>query len=380
MRGGSSIFGQLLTLFSAATAIPKAAAEAGGKPSFDPTVGFFAIFNLGANFINFFFGGQKERDTKGLEKFNQVIVDEVNRYLLSDAAPVSLEDVRKLSYMSDEEHRKHEEEKSLRGLIKRHSVRAGEVGLRTLGSLCLMFNIKQWGAGFRELAKGNVKQAFLAARTKDNFTFWAGVGMVAGKIMGLTAETYDPNNPPKTYWQEIRQNVLWRTSSFTEMFSQLSFVYDRAVNKRMVWGEKISRDVAGTVGNAFLTIPPYPARLALPYGSKVLDVDEVQARFLDEAPKLPPEKIPEVAARLTAQMVEHMGEASPSFCELYGKLMVKLEKYHHIQPLPYHSPWQSVAPAQAEAPSIPAAQKPLPQIQTQHTEHSMAQEALAVAR
>ena len=335
IRGGSSVIGQSMTLFSAFNAVSKADAEAGRlKPKFDPAIGAFATLNLAANFVNYIFGGQKEEDVKGLEKFDGVIADEVNRYLPEGANKIQAGDVRKLSYMNEQELAEHNKDRSAAGVLKRNSVRLGEVGLRTLGSLCMMFNYRKIVPAVSLLAKGEFKQAFMTAKVQDPATFLAGVGMVSGKAMGLLAKTYDPNDPPKTYWEEIRQKVFWTTSSFTEMIAQSSVAYDRAKNKRLVIGGKAMADYTGTVGNVLLTVPPYPTRLVLPYGKKVLDVDEVQARLLDELPKLPADKIPEVAARVTARMVEHIGEGGPGFSELYKGLLHKLNAFHNIQLLP----------------------------------------------
>jgi hypothetical protein len=357
LRGGSSIVGQTMTLAAAATTVSKADALAGKlTPRFDPAKGFFAIFNLAANFTNFIFGGQKEEDVKGLEKFDGIIADEVNRYLPEGEKKISPDDVRKLSYMNDKELEEHNKDRSATGIMKRNSVRIGEVGLRTVGSIALMFGplmqvaIRpwKWKSGFGEMFKGGVKQSFNAAKTKDPFTYWAGVAYVAGKIMGLTAKTEDPNNPPTTYWEEIRQKVLWRVSSFTEMVAQGAMVYDEHNSKKLVLGGKAHYNSLGVVGNTLLTVPPYPARLVLPYGQKVLDTDEGQARLLDELHKLPQDKIPEVAARVTARMVEHMGENSPSFSELYSKLLGKLNKYHGVAVLPFQ-PENSAVNATPEA-------------------------------
>ncbi len=336
MRGGSSIAGQSLTLFSALRTPTGEIKDGKLLTKFDPANGAFAVLNLAANFINLVFGGQKEEDIHGLEKFDKIIADEVNHYLPTDKHnKISPADVRKLSYMSDEEFEEHNKDRSAMGLLKRNSVRLGEVGLRTLGSVFLVINYKTIGQGFSKLMKGNIKEAWDVAKTKDNFTRTAGYGMVAGKAMGLLSETYDPNNPPKTYWQEIRQKVLWPVSSFTEMVSQSSFVYDKAKNKKIVLGNKLQSDYVGSAGNVLLTVPPYPARLVLPYGQKNLDVDEVHARLLDELHKLPEDKIPEVAARVTSRMVEHMRGNAPDFSVLYRKLMSKLDKYHDIDVLPH---------------------------------------------
>ncbi len=201
----------------------------------------------------------------------------------------------------------------------------------------MVLNYKTLGSGLKGFFAGktNIKDTWDIIKTTDKFTRTAGYGMVAGKAMGLIAETYDPNNPPKTYWQEIRQKVLWPVSSFTEMVSQSSFVYDKAKNKKIVLGNKLKSDYVAATGNVFLTVPPYPARLVLPYGQKNLDVDEVHARLLDELHKLPKDKIPEVAARVTARMVEHMRGNAPDFSELYRKLMSKLDTYHDIDVLPH---------------------------------------------
>lgn len=361
MRGGSSIVGQSFTLFSAlrtpdyekdivkgkigdiettkldsaGNAVVKKNEIGKLKTKFDPATGAFAALNLAANFTNLIFGGQKEEDVKGLEKLDKIIADEVNRYIPDGASKISPDEVRKLSYMADKEAEEHNKDRSAIGILKRNSVKLGEVGLRTLGSVFLVVNYRKIGAGFKALAKGDIKKAYFDARVDDKYTRRAGLGMVAGKAMGLLAETYDPKEPPKTYWQELKQKVLWRVSSFTEMISQGAFVYDRHKNKKIVIGNELKADNIGAVGNVLLTVPPYPARLVLPYGQKVLDVPEVQARLLDELPKLPKDKIPEVAARVTARMVEHLGEDSPDFSKLYKQLLDKLDKYHGVQPLPH---------------------------------------------
>lgn len=349
LRGGSSIIGQTMTFFSALRSPDYEKKPDGTKVAlkdvktgklvtkFDPATGAFAALNLAANFTNLIFGSQKEEDVKGLEKFNAIIADEVNHYLPNDVRKISPDDVRKLSYMNDQELEEHNKDRSSVGILKRNSVKLGEVGLRTLGSIALVLNYKTTGKALSKLFKGQAtaKQAWDEAKTSDNFTRIAGYGMVAGKMMGLAAETYDPKDPPKTYWQELRQKVLWRVSSFTEMLSQGAFAYDRHKNKKIVLGDKLHADNIGAVGNVLLTVPPYPARLVLPYGQKVLDVSEVQARLLDELPKLPKDKIPEVAARVTARMVEYLGEDSPDFSKLYKQLLDKLDKYHGVDPLPH---------------------------------------------
>lgn len=354
LRGGSSIVGQSLTLFSALHTPDKDNPRTNGKPNtkFDPATGAFAALNLAANFTNLIFGGQKEEDVKGLEKFDAIIADEVNRYLPNDVhSKISPDDVRKLSYMNEKELEEHNKDRSATGVLKRNSVKIGEVGLRTLGSVALILDYRRVGGGFRKLASGQIKEAWHAAKTQDTFTRTAGLGMVAGKAMGLLAETYDAKDPPKTYWQEIKQKVLWRVSSFTEMIAQGSFVYDRAKNKKIVLGDKLKADNIGAVGNAILTVPPYPARLVLPYGQKVLDVSEVQARLLDELRKLPKDKVPEVAARVTARMVEYLGDDSPEFSTLYRDLVNKLDKFHGVQALPHRvelSPSAAISDSGAE--------------------------------
>src|SRR6187551_134180 len=102
--------------------------------------------------------------------------------------------------MSDKERAKNKADHSPSGILRRNSVRIGEVGLRTLGSVFLMFNYKQVPAAMKLLFKGHGVDAFKTAKTQDPFTFIMGSGYVAGKAMGLLAQTYDPNNPPTTYW------------------------------------------------------------------------------------------------------------------------------------------------------------------------------------
>jgi hypothetical protein len=373
LRGGSSIVGQSMTLFSSLHAPDKNNPITNGKlnTKFEPSIGAFASLNLAANFINLVFGGQKEDDVKGLEKFNKIIADEINHYLPHDAnSQISPDDVHKLSYMSDKEVEEHNKDRSAAGVLKRNSVRLGEVGLRTLGSLALILNYKTVGKGVAQLAKGEagIKEAWNIAKTPDDFTRIAGYGMVAGKAMGLAAQTYDPKDPPKTYWGELRQKALWRLSSFTEMISQGSLVYDRAKNKKIVLNNELKADNIGAAGNVLLTVPAYPARLVLPYGQKILDIPEVQARLLDELPKIPKDKIPEVAARVTARMVEYLGEDSPDFSKLYKILLDKLDKYHGVQALPHRVAGNGVAASNPQ-PDVKFADKIQP-VNTEIPKHS----------
>lgn len=349
IRGGSSVIGQSAVLFSAIKGTTNAKIAKGNlSTGFEPAMGFYSIFALAANLVNYVFGGQKEEDVHGLEKFDKIIADEVNRYLPTDKHnKISPDDVRKLSYMTDKEAEEHNKERSPAGMLKRNSVWFGEVGLRTIGSLSMVFNLFNLKKGFAPLSKGNFKQAFDAVKTENDFTRNAGYLMVAGKVMGLSAQTYDPNNEPKTYWQEIRQKVLWRVSTAVEAVSQSAMAFHSHRDKKLIIGGKQHYDSTGVAGNVLLTIPPYGSRIVLPYGQKVLDVDEVHARLLDELHKLPQDKIPEVAARVTAKMVEHMDGNSPEFSVLYRKLMSKLDKYHDIEVLPHgvdpKAPEQQVA-------------------------------------
>lgn len=368
IRGGSSVVGQSLTLFSAFNAVSKTDAEAGRlNPKFDPAIGAFAVLNLAANFINYVFGGQKEEDIAGLQKFDAIIAEEVNRYLPEGTKRIVADDVHKLSYMTEEELAEHNKDRSAAGIMKKNSVRLGEVGLRTLGSICMMFNYRKALPALSKLGKGELKEAFLTAKVEDKNTFIAGCGMVAGKMMGLLATTYDPNDPPKTYIDEIRQKVLWITSSFTEMVAQSFVIFDRAKNKRLVLNNTALPDYTGVVGNTLLTVPPYPTRLVLPYGEKVLDVDEVQARLLNELHLLPPEKMPEVAARVTARMVEHMRDKAPRFSELYTDIMHKLETFHHMSLLPHRSGTALQATAKDQSPQNDAQQNLLNHTQPSST-------------
>jgi len=338
IRGGSSIVGQTMTLFAAMRGISKENAAAGKlNYKFEPAMGFYAIFSLMANFTNYFLGGQKEEDIKGLEKFDGIIADEINHYLPDNQPKVSPDEVRKLSYMSDKELAEHNKNRDSGpvGVFKRNSAMLGEVGLRSIGSLSMVIDYTKLREGWRALISGGIKQAWETSKTQNAYTRTAGYAMVAGKIMGLLTQTQDPNNPPTTYWGEIRQKVLWPVSSAFEAVAQTAMAWYSHTNKKVVWGGKAHYDMPGVLGNAILTVPPYGSRFVIPYGKKIFPIDEVQARLLDELHKLPQDKIPEVAARVTARMVEHMGEASPEFSELYRKLLEKLENYHDISVIPY---------------------------------------------
>jgi len=340
LRGGLSIAGQGLTLFSAFRGVN----EDGSSKPFEAPTGIFAVFNLLANLTNIVFGGQKEKDEYGLRHLSEEIAKEVNRYPEHTGYKFSADDVYKVAYMDAKEKADLDKEKTVWGKLKRNSVWFGEVGLRTIGSVSMMLSpgdwkFSNWGNAAKALFKEGPKSAWDTIRTKDRFTFWAGTGMVTGKILGLAAQTYDENNPPKGVIAVFRQKVFWLAASVVEFFAQGSLIYDRAVNKKIniggkktdtgYIGGKTIQDIPASIGNTALTAP-YPVRMILDYGRKELDIKEVHARLLDAFKKIPEGEISTVAARITARTVEHLGEKSPDFSVLYGQIVDKLEKYHEI--------------------------------------------------
>ena len=337
IRGSSSVVGQSMTLFAAARGVTNADAAAGKlSPKFDPAMGFYAIFALAANFTNFFFGGQKNEDVKGLEKFDGIIADEVNRYLPEGEKPVSPPDVRKLSYMNDKELAEHNKNRGTGplGVLKRNSVVLGEIGLRTIGSISMVIDYFKLKEGWAHLSKGDFKQAWDVAKTKNNYTRTAGYAMVAGKAMALLSQPQDPNNPATGYWQEIRQKVFWSVSSATEAVAQSAMALYSHNNKKIVLNGNAHYDLPGALGNTILTIPPYGSRFVLPCAEVNLDKDEIIARLLDRLPLIPRDKVPEVIARVVAKIVEYDPKA-PDFSILYRQVIEKLEKYHEITLLPH---------------------------------------------
>ena len=341
IRGGSSIAGQLMTLYSSFNTVSKKRANEGDLDTkWDSSTGVFATSNLIANFINIIFGGARQKDTHGLEHLSKLISEEVNLRLPENSEyKISAQDVYKVEYMNDKEKSDLKKDSGATGFIRRNSVWFGEVFLRTVGSVAMVLSpgdwkFSNWGNAIKSLFTQGPKAAWEIIKNKDTFTFWAGTGMVMGKILGLTAQTYNPKEPePTTYLGELRKKVFWRASSVIEFFAQNAVAYDRFNNKRLVDKKTQTHTadwVAGT-GNIILAEPPYLTRLVLPYGRMELDVPEVQARLIKALTQLPQNEVSTVAARITARMVEYMGDNAPSFSTLYGQVVEKLSKYENIQ-------------------------------------------------
>lgn len=337
IRGISSFVGQGMTFVSAKIGVN----EDGTKKPFESSTGLFAVFNLAANAINVMFGGQKERDAHGLEHLSRLISEEVNRHLPEGSEhKLAPDDLYKTEYMNGKEKSDLAKEDSLIGRLKRNSVWFGEVGLRTIGSVCMLLSpgdwkFKNWRNSFGELFKNGPKAAWDMIKVKDPLTFWAGAGFVVGKGLALSAQAYDPKNEPKDegikgYISELRQKVFWKASSVIEFFAQNVVAYDRFANKKISIGGKVSKDWVGGVGNIALAEIPYPVRVVLPYGRVELDTKEVQARLVNALTQIPKEEVSTVAARITARMSEYMGDKSPEFSVLYGQVIEKLEKHHNI--------------------------------------------------
>jgi len=342
VRGGSSLIGQGMTLVSAfRQADPN---EPGKTKPFEAPTGIFAAFNLAANFINILFGSSKQRDENGQKYLSDLIAQEVNHYASQEGSEykISPNDVYKTAYMTPKEEKEAEKDKGAMGWIRRNAVWFGEVGLRTIGSVAMVLSpgdwkFSNWGNAAKALFSAGPKAAWDIIKTKDKWTFWAGTGMVTGKILALSAKIDDPNEKPKGYLDELRRKVFWIASTVVEFFAQNVVAYDRFAHKKINLTGKpdgVTRDWLAGAGNIILAEPPYLTRAVLPYGRVELDVAESQARLVKALTHIPQERVSTVAARITARMVEHLGDKAPDFSVLYGQVADKLEKYHDIKLTP----------------------------------------------
>ncbi|MEI7669623.1 MAG: hypothetical protein WCJ33_06045, partial [Pseudomonadota bacterium] len=240
--------------------------------------------------------------------------------------------LRKTAYMEAEEAKKLQENIAGKFLAK-NSVWFGEVALRVIGSFSMAFAPKNWKPAFTELMKGNFKGAYQVGKTDNPMTHLSGMGMLLGKGLGLLAKSEDPFNPAKTFFGKIREKVAWTSASTIELISTGVVINDRIRNQGIVVGGKKYPDFIGTVANVF-NAAAYPVRWVLPIGVQNLDLEEVEARLIDGLLKLPANKIPEVIARVTSGIVEHLGAKSPEYTKIYSGIVNKLEKYHGISIIP----------------------------------------------
>ena len=312
-RGNFSNIGQSLNLISAYR-------KPGG---IDAPKLAFAGLNFAASFVNATFGGQKSEDEHRLRHLKGDINRLLGKELPSGCALPSVDDDR--SSLREEAAPPKTAGDKFNDLMRENSVRIGEIGLRYLGSIAMAFPVKNWGAAYAHLRKGDVGGAFQTARNKDSTNFYTGVTYLTGKTIGLFSKVPDPYNPaPHTFVDDVREKYLFRLSSAVETGAATVLAVG---NFRADKNGK--RDFIGAAGGASL-MAGLVTRLFAKFGTKEVDMDELYAHSTDILAKATPDKLPQLLAECAATIKENFKDKSIGYGEIYTRMMGDLYRYHHI--------------------------------------------------
>ncbi len=268
-RGILSMIGHPMQLISGAMA----------KGGMDTATIGFASLNLMANLTNIAFGAEKKTDPHHLH----FIKEKVNT-LLTPYVPegTKLPDPNTLAPTRTEPEKPKTTWQKFHGFMKGHSVMLGEIGLRYIGGLSLIFSIvklkkvdgktKQsvahWAEGAGKLANGEFKAAWNAVKNPDTFTRIAGTGWIMGKniaFLSKVPDPYDPDKPKpgstKDKINKFREKHTFKISTFTEALGASTMAYDRFFRRTITIPEKITQKEVKTVLGDVVKIPHKSSRL-----------------------------------------------------------------------------------------------------------------------
>lgn len=321
-RGNMSNAGQMLQLISALKEPRPSEKNNFKKPKYAADQGMFAILNLAANFTNIIFGGQKEKDPHRL-----LYIKENQNKLLADNINGTLPDI-------NEEHVSIRREppppqtlgQRFYAFMQKNSVRFGEIGLRYLGSVALVFPIKfekqHWkniGSAYRE---GGLKSAFSKTiNTSDKFNLASGITYLVGKTLALFSKVPDPYNPkPETMVSRIREKYVFRTATAIETVAAGT----------LAEGNRRKDKPMGAIGGT-LFMGAFATRFLAPFGNREVNTEEVFAYTSDLLAEVPHEKLPQMVAASAAQLAKDLsGYPNQTFGSIYTRLTSDLYRYHNI--------------------------------------------------
>ncbi len=348
LRGNFSNAGQALQLLSSFM----------GK-GFDGATFTFAVSSIAANTINILFGAEKSKDVHHLRALKEEFNKKFSEYM-PQGATLHAPDEQRAELRKEPEKPKSAGEK-FKDYMRRNSVRIGEIGLRYFGSIALVFPIKNWKLGWQEFtsAQGTLKSAIrqasnLETESKlakgingDKATLWVGVTYLIGKTIALFSKVpdraYDPK--PHTWLDTVREKYLFKLSSLIEAGAAGTLAYDRFVNRTILpsklkmgkfqpfsaFGDKKLPDFLGGTGGAVFTAGLI-IRYFAPFGSKVMNMEEINAHITDTLAQVPPEKLPQLIAESAATLVEHFKKAGKpmDFSKVYTQITTDLYRYHDV--------------------------------------------------
>lgn len=300
----------------------------------------FAALNFAASGVNATFGGQKSEDEYQLRHLKSNI-----NHLLAGRLPPGTDlpnvDEDRVAMRADDEAPKTLGQKC-NELMRKNSVRIGEIGLRYLGSVALAFPMTKWKPAAKLIGEGSLKEAFHIAKNPDSTNFWTGVTYLTGKTIGLFSKVPDPYNPvPSTGMDKIREKYLFQASSLIETGAAGVLAVGNAKVKnpskhqisraaaRGLPAPAPARDLIGAAGGATL-MAGLTTRLFAKFGTREVDMDELYAHTTDVLAQASPEQLPQMLADCAASIKDHFKEKAPEYGAIYLKLMTDLYRYHRI--------------------------------------------------
>jgi hypothetical protein len=312
-RGNLSFIGQGLTLTSAAR-----------KGALDGPKLSFAALNIVANCVNLMFGGQKIEDEHRLYQLKTEFNDRLKPYLPAGETFPSPEDTR--APLRHDKAGPPTLSEKFHDFMKKNSVRAGEIGLRYLGSITLAFPMQKWKEAGAILVKGKFGEAFKTARNTNNTNFYTGALYLTGKTIGMFSKVPDPYNPkPHTMLDALREKFLFRLSTTIETGAAATLAYG-GLKADPKSGK---RDLIGGLGGAVLA-GGLTSRFFADFGTRVLDREELRAHLTDCLARIPTDKLSQAVADTAAGLHERYGKKSPGFGVIYNNLTTALYRYHAI--------------------------------------------------
>ena len=309
--------GQSLQLFSSTM---------GRDHRVDWSTALFSISNLAANTIALVYGAQKSEDKHRLRFLKDKFNDDLGKQADGAALPV-----KEKSHLELQE-KPQDFSRSLHGFLERHSVRVGELALRYLGAVSLIFPTYGWGRGWKHYKQtGSLKGSMAVIKNRDRWAYHTGIVSVVGKTIALTSKEIDPYNPkPHTFLDTIREKVTFPLGGLIEAAAFGGYSYDRFANHRIYFQGKSYRDYLGGIGSAMF-VAAYLIRAGwAKFSEKNVDMDALYAHVSDSLAVVPPEKLPQLMADTAASIKAHFKDKPMEFGTVFTRLMTDAYRYHHI--------------------------------------------------
>lgn len=317
VRGHVSNAGQALQLYSSIA-----------KGNLKPDLLAFSALSLTANYINIAFGSEKEKDDHRLLHIKRELHSLFACNGISGLPEPKLGDHR----MADDRYSPElplSPKKRIHGFVARNSVRFGEVGLRLVGLVGMIFPVDRWGTMSVHLKEGAIGKAMSAGLNPNQARRYGGIIYFAGKFASLFSKTPDPYNPaPRGKLDVFREKYLFKASSVVEA-GAASIVAAGAFTGDFHKGAKIDRsDYIGGAGASVLAAG-LAGRTLAPFGEKILDAEEVFAYTENIIAKSPHEKIPGLIGKAALLLSKELG-GSKSVGDIYTRLTEDLYQFHNL--------------------------------------------------